>query len=90
MVLNTKEKRGVLPVLDADHEDFECCISACEFTEVQFKGSPFTWGNDRLVNDCIFERLDKILINQDMQNWFNHTEVEHLPISRSCTYVFIV
>lgn len=28
--------------------------------------------------DCIFERLDRILVNQEMQEKFNLTEVEHL------------
>jgi len=45
---------------------------------VPFRGSPFTWWNGRAAEDCIFERLDRVLINHEFQNWFNHTEVEHL------------
>jgi len=37
VVLNTEEKIGGLPMVDVDHEEFECCISACELKEVQFK-----------------------------------------------------
>ncbi|KAG5610699.1 hypothetical protein H5410_021980 [Solanum commersonii] len=79
VVLNAKEKIGRLPVKDIDHEDFDCCIESCELSKVQYKGSPFTWLNGRAGSDCIFERLDRILINQEMGNWFNHIEVEHLP-----------
>ncbi|KAH0706068.1 hypothetical protein KY285_010599 [Solanum tuberosum] len=79
VVLNAEEKIGGLPVIAADYDDFENCISSCDLTEVKFKGSHFTWWNGRAGDDSIFERLDRILINQQMQGWFNHTEVEHLP-----------
>ncbi|KAH0693072.1 hypothetical protein KY285_020169 [Solanum tuberosum] len=79
VVLNAKEKIRRLPVEDIDHEDFDCCIETCELSKVQYKGSPFTWWNGRVGSDCIFERLDRIRINQEMGNWFNHIEVEHLP-----------
>lgn len=46
---------------------------------MQFKGSPFTRWNGRAGNDCIFERLDRILIKTDMQSKFSHSEVDHLP-----------
>uniref|UniRef100_A0A0V0I5C8 Putative ovule protein n=1 Tax=Solanum chacoense TaxID=4108 RepID=A0A0V0I5C8_SOLCH len=64
VVLNTEEKIGGLPVSDADHEDFENCISSCNLNEIQFRGNPFTWWNGRANNECIFERLDRILSNQ--------------------------
>lgn len=78
VVLSPEEKIGGLPVLEADHEDFDTCISSCDLVESPFKGSPFTWWNGRAGNDCIFERLDRILINQEMQEKFNQMEVEHL------------
>lgn len=63
VVLIPKEKIGGLSVSDADHEDFDYCISACELNEVPFKGIPLTRWNGRADNECIFERLDRILIN---------------------------
>ncbi|KAH0698913.1 hypothetical protein KY284_013128 [Solanum tuberosum] len=78
VVLNAEEKIGGSPVSYADHEDFENCISSCDLNEIQFRGNPFTWWNGRANNECIFERLDRILSNQEMQGWFNHMEVEHL------------
>ncbi|KAG5575266.1 hypothetical protein H5410_055400 [Solanum commersonii] len=42
------------------------------------RDNPFTLWNDRANNECIFERLDRIISNQEMQGWFNHMKVEHL------------
>lgn len=77
-MLNEEEKIGGLPVIDVDHEDFENCIFSCDLNKIQFKGSPFTWWNGRTDSNCIFERLDKNFSNQEMQDRFNHMEVEHL------------
>lgn len=46
---------------------------------MQLRGSPFTWWNGRTGNDCIFERLDRMLINIEWQNLFSYSEVDHLP-----------
>ncbi|KAH0702280.1 hypothetical protein KY285_016558 [Solanum tuberosum] len=78
VVLNADEKLGGLVVQPTDVDDFASCIGDCDLTEVPFRGSPFTWWNGRAAEDCIFERLDRVLINHEFQNWFNHTEVEHL------------
>ncbi|XP_060190553.1 uncharacterized protein LOC132619771 [Lycium barbarum] len=66
VVLNEKEKIGGIPVFAQDIEDFAFCINSCELDEIQFKGSPFTWWNGRASNDCIFERLDRMLF------WVEH------------------
>ncbi|KAG5601718.1 hypothetical protein H5410_033088, partial [Solanum commersonii] len=66
VLLKEYQKIGGLPVEDIDHEDFDCCIETCELSKVQYKGSPFTWWNGRAGSDCIFERLDRILINQEI------------------------
>lgn len=73
VVLNSEEEIGGLPVTELDCEDFERCISSCDLLEVNFKSSPFTWWNGRAGADCIFESLDRILINQQIQGLFNHT-----------------
>ncbi|KAG5589342.1 hypothetical protein H5410_039856 [Solanum commersonii] len=82
-VLSGEEKIGELPIMADDYEDFKTCIEVCDLSQVQFKGSPFTWWNGRVGDDCIFERLDKNLINTDLQNMFSHSEVDHLP--RTCS-----
>ncbi|XP_060178000.1 uncharacterized protein LOC132607933 [Lycium barbarum] len=43
-----------------------------------FKGSPFTWWNGRSDGQCIFKRLDGMLYNNLMQQWYGLIEVDHL------------
>ncbi|XP_060195246.1 uncharacterized protein LOC132624493 [Lycium barbarum] len=51
---------------------------SCELFKVGYRGSPFTWWNGRVGDDCIFERLDRLLVNQELQNWFGNLEVQHI------------
>ncbi|XP_060211801.1 uncharacterized protein LOC132639366 [Lycium barbarum] len=60
--------------------------------EVNFKGSPFTWWNGRPDEACVFERLDRMLVNALLLDNFGNIEVEHLARTGSdhapllCTY----
>ncbi|KAH0650590.1 hypothetical protein KY285_030680 [Solanum tuberosum] len=83
VVLNENEKIGGVPVQPADTEDFVNCIGSCDLTEVSYRGNPFTWWNGRVAEDCIFERLDRVLVNEELQNWFSQLEVEHLSRTES-------
>ncbi|XP_060210587.1 uncharacterized protein LOC132637527 [Lycium barbarum] len=78
VVLNDEEKIGGNPIQPQDIEDFAFCINSCELEEVNFKGSPFTWWNGRADAACIFERLDRMLVNSLLLDNFGHIEVEHL------------
>ncbi|XP_059306430.1 uncharacterized protein LOC132057860 [Lycium ferocissimum] len=92
VVLNQEEKIGGLPVDMNNAEDFAFCINSYELEVVNFKGSPFTWWNGRAADECIFERLDTMLVNSQFLNWFGQIEVEHLARTVSdhapllCTY----
>ncbi|XP_059284804.1 uncharacterized protein LOC132038098 [Lycium ferocissimum] len=93
VILNEEEKIGGLPVFPQEYEDFACCVNSCELSEVNFKGSPFTWWNGRTNGECIFKRLDRMLVNDLFQSWFGQIEVDHLsrtgsdhaPLLLSCT-----
>ncbi|XP_059288673.1 uncharacterized protein LOC132042062 [Lycium ferocissimum] len=63
VIMHEEEKIGGLLVYPAEYEDFAFCMNSCELSEVEFKGSPFTWWNGRAGHDCIFKRLDRILVN---------------------------
>ncbi|XP_059284731.1 uncharacterized protein LOC132038025 [Lycium ferocissimum] len=78
VILNEEEKIGGLPVLLNEYEDFAFCLNSCELIEAGFKGSPFTWWNGRSDGQCIFKRLDRMLYNNLMQQWFGFIEVDHL------------
>ncbi|XP_059295549.1 uncharacterized protein LOC132048883 [Lycium ferocissimum] len=78
IILSEKEKLGGLPVTWNESEDFAFCIKSCELFDVGFKGSLFTWWNGRSAADCIFKRVDRVVVNQQFQNLFANIEVEHL------------
>ncbi|XP_060183152.1 uncharacterized protein LOC132613118 [Lycium barbarum] len=83
VIMNEEEKIGGLPVYPAEYEDFAFCVNSCELSEVEFRGSPFTWWNGRAGHDCIFKRLDRILVNQQFQDWLGNMSMEHLSRTRS-------
>ncbi|XP_059285640.1 uncharacterized protein LOC132039116 [Lycium ferocissimum] len=83
VILNEEENIGGLPILPQEYEDFAFCINSCELSEISFKGSPFTWWNGRADQECIFKRLDRILSNEQFQDWFGHLEVDHLARTSS-------
>lgn len=79
IVLNSAEKIGESPVTYSDVKDFHHCIESCDVIQVSYKGVPFTWWNVRGVEGCLFERLDRVLINSELQNVFSHTKIDYLP-----------
>ncbi|XP_060190654.1 uncharacterized protein LOC132619919 [Lycium barbarum] len=40
----------------------------------EYEGSLFTWWNEREGSDCIFKRLDRMIANSKLQDWFAHME----------------
>ncbi|XP_060170566.1 uncharacterized protein LOC132601498 [Lycium barbarum] len=78
VVLNYEEKIEGNPIQPQDIEEFAFCINSCELEEVKFKGSPFTWWNGRADEACLFERLDRMLVNSRLLGNFGNIEVEHL------------
>nr|XP_016481434.1 PREDICTED: uncharacterized protein LOC107802438 [Nicotiana tabacum] len=92
VVLNEEEKIGGLPVYPQEYKDFAFCINSCGLFDNGYKGSPFTWWNGRPNAECLFKRLDRILVNMPFQTLFPTTEVEHLirtgsdhvPLLMSC------
>ncbi|XP_059306396.1 uncharacterized protein LOC132057813 [Lycium ferocissimum] len=92
VILADEEKLGGLPVTLDECEDFAFCINSCGLLDMGFKGSLFTWWNGRSAEDCIFKRLDRILVNNSLQEMFPQIEIEHLirtgsdhdPLLMSC------
>uniref|UniRef100_A0A1U7Y9B7 Uncharacterized protein LOC104245743 n=1 Tax=Nicotiana sylvestris TaxID=4096 RepID=A0A1U7Y9B7_NICSY len=78
VVLGKEEKIGGLPVYPPEYEDFAFCVNSCELFDLGFKGSPFTWWNGRPNEECIFKRLDRIMVNMPFQTLFPTIEIEHL------------
>lgn len=83
IIMNDEEKLRGLPVLPQETEDFAFCINSHELEKVRFKGSPYTWWNGRAGEDGIFKRLDRIVLNTKMKNWFPNVELEYLARTKS-------
>ncbi|KAG5571324.1 hypothetical protein H5410_061090 [Solanum commersonii] len=49
---------------DFNYEAFACCIGSCDLSDIKFIGNSFTWWNGRVNEECIFKRLDRVIVNQ--------------------------
>ncbi|XP_059281287.1 uncharacterized protein LOC132034982 [Lycium ferocissimum] len=78
VILSDEVKLGGAPVTLNETEDFAFCVNSCDLFDMGFKGSPYTWWNGRAAEDCIFKRLDRIMVNSHFQEVFPQIEVEHL------------
>jgi len=76
--MSEEEKFGGLPIYPNEYENFAFCVNSCDLVEVNYKGSPFTWWNGRIDNQCIFKRLDRYMMNNEFMGVFGMVEVEHL------------
>ncbi|KAH0705834.1 hypothetical protein KY285_010364 [Solanum tuberosum] len=90
VILGDEEKIGGLPVYPQEYEDFAFCVNSCDLFDLHFSGSPFTWWNGRTDERCIFKRLDRVVINQSMQDLmgnvehFARTGSDHAPLLLTC------
>ncbi|XP_020684309.2 uncharacterized protein LOC110100927, partial [Dendrobium catenatum] len=73
IISNASERRGGnLPNSNA-MEDFNSVISDCSLTDIGFSGNPFTWNRA-----TIWQRLDRIMFNNEWMSTFTMTSVDHL------------
>ncbi|KAI0531018.1 hypothetical protein KFK09_000567 [Dendrobium nobile] len=73
IIANANERRGGKCPNYKAMEDFNEMINDCNLNDIGFYGSPFTWNRANL-----FQRLDRILFNNDWLARFSGTNVEHL------------
>ncbi|KAK4726927.1 hypothetical protein R3W88_031844 [Solanum pinnatisectum] len=59
-----------LPVYPQEYEDFAFCVNSCDLLDINFKGSPYTWWNGRIDQECIFKRLDRFFVNSNLLRTF--------------------
>lgn len=63
-VILSKEKNIDVPlVYHQEYKDFEFCLNFCEPFDINYKESPFFCWNGKVVDDCIFKRIDRVLMN---------------------------
>ncbi|XP_049399723.1 uncharacterized protein LOC125863750 [Solanum stenotomum] len=76
--MDADEKLGGLPVTQMEITDFVQCTNACALNEIKFKCSSYTWWNDRIEEESIFKRLDKVFGNNELMSLIPNSEVHHL------------
>lgn len=69
------------------YENFTFYINSCDPFDIQFFGSPFTWWNGTAKAECIFTRLDRVLINQDISDEYGNVELQHLTRTNSIIHL---
>lgn len=78
VILSEDEKLGGLPFEQQEVVDFALFISSWSLMDLTFNGSIFTWWNGRIEEECIFKRLDRVLVNNESMGVFTSYEVHHL------------
>ncbi|XP_049388501.1 uncharacterized protein LOC125852861 [Solanum stenotomum] len=78
VILREEEKLGGLAFTQTEAVDFAQCLNNCAISELNFSGSMFTWWNGRVEEECIFKRLDRILVNHEFLDLYPSSEVHHL------------
>ncbi|XP_015054917.1 uncharacterized protein LOC107001349 [Solanum pennellii] len=74
VILNEEEKLGGLPFTQHEAIDFASFICMCALSEVHTIGSNITWWNGQIEEECIFKRLDRILVIQEFEEVFPSSE----------------
>ena len=63
--------------------EFKETIAQCNFLDLGFSGSNFTWTNSQFGGGYIAERLDRALANGDWRVKFSDATVNHLARAKS-------
>ena len=61
-------------------QNFADLIDNCHLLELESFGLPYTWFNKTRDSSSIFEKLDRVLINDQRIYSFRDARVENLPI----------
>ena len=58
-------------------------INNCELTNIQAKGHEYTWRRSCQGADIIYEKLDRILVSNQILEWFPHISTQHHAFTTS-------
>ncbi|XP_075649952.1 uncharacterized protein LOC142620474 [Castanea sativa] len=71
-------------------ERFREVVNYCNFQDLGYSGSDFTWSNMQEGNDCISLRLDRALANQEWVDRFGSLKVHHVADSTSDHHALLI
>ncbi|KAF7824053.1 hypothetical protein G2W53_022197 [Senna tora] len=77
-IMFASEKQGGTAKSDRSMQAFRDACNHCGFTDMGFKGYPFTWNNGRRDQHNIQERLDRVFATEEWLLKFPYTEVNHI------------
>ena len=77
------EKQGGAQRSQNQMDGFRNVINLCNFRDLGYNGSDFTWCNMRKGVNRIYMRLDRVLATDDWRSHFQNTRVHHLIDSTS-------
>lgn len=82
-ITSLNEKRGGSRRLEKYMQKFREPLDSCDLIDPGFTGLEFIWCNNHVNNDIIWERLDRFLMNSDLQERCSLIDVQHLAFLAS-------
>ena len=79
LIHKSKEKRGGIFQPDPNRDVLEGIIEQCNLLDIPPKNGKYTWDNKRLGKANIKERLDKILIRDNMVASYSKVSSKIIP-----------
>ncbi|KAL4603668.1 hypothetical protein ACB092_10G140800 [Castanea dentata] len=89
-ILSISEKEGGTIRTQSQMERFREVVNYCNFQDLGYSGSDFTWSNMQEGNDCISLRLDRALANQEWVDRFRSLKVHHVADSTSDHHALLI
>lgn len=78
VIIEESEMLGGFPITRLEIDDFVQCLSLCNLQELIYTESAYTRWNGKIEEDNIFNRLGRVLGNQEFLQEFPISEVHHL------------
>ncbi|XP_016513333.1 uncharacterized protein LOC107830320 [Nicotiana tabacum] len=76
--MDPEEKIGGRPHRAHKSFNFITTMESCGLTDIGYVGAKYTWCNNRRPRKRIWKRLDRILVNDQWSQKFQHNYVRHL------------
>ncbi|XP_070004433.1 uncharacterized protein [Nicotiana sylvestris] len=83
IIMDPNDKLGGHPHRMYKSLEFQTCINNCGLIDMGYNGSNYTWCNNRRPGKRIWNRLDRIFVNDLWDQIFQRTSVRHL--ARTCS-----
>ena len=89
VITSVEEKHGGVPYNMRKSIDFIAVIAACGLLDISFSGQNFTWSKKRGINQRIWKRLDRAMVNDSWLEKMPQTTITHLSSTRSNHFLFL-